>query len=606
LVWHHNNNKDETVNRGKFFYEDYMDKIIHMSILLPKLPQAKIEEFVTGLSNDEDISQCASIFGEGLSPNPRRIKRILRTFLFIRDMSIIGIKEGYIKPSLLAKLIVIQSQLPNIFELIAGRPSLLKDLEKYYRIQAKVKSEINSSIQIQTEKEDSALHEQAEKYAVEHPELRRILIKEINEDDTFINTDIGYYIALVGALAEVRPQEEHDIFIDSQREVLLQAYLDRISELLLTKHLRESPEDEVRNVAKAQTLTVLKRLDGVRKGSLIRFLYESGLISIIDLSKADLRQADLHEVDLSNANLDMADLQEANLSNAKLDGVNLHGANLTNADLRGAILPRATLREADLRGALLDGASLTKEQWLSEGNALADLKRYEEAIAAYDQALRLNPNDAAVYTSKGIALANLKRYEEAIAAYDQAHRLNPNDVIAYTSKGGALIFLERYEEAIAACDQALSRDSNDALAYYNKGVALERLGRELEAQQAYERARQLGLSVSSAIEIPVSRNEARRKTAEAINQYVLLQSLNAASSQRNRVINRMRELAPVVRYSWEEIARYLLSLNEGERFAALASVQWQWQNHEVHKAMNFSYLKEIPPPPRAVYKRIEL
>jgi hypothetical protein len=62
----------------------------------------------------------------------------------------------------------------------------------------------------------------------------------------------------------------------------LQAYLDQMGQLLLDKDspLRQSGEgDEVRTLARARTLTVLPRLDGNRKGTVVRFLYESGLIA---------------------------------------------------------------------------------------------------------------------------------------------------------------------------------------------------------------------------------------------------------------------------------------------------------------------------------------
>ena len=64
-----------------------------------------------------------------------------------------------------------------------------------------------------------------------------------------------------------------------------------------------------------------------------------------------------------------------------------------------------------------------------------NLKRYEEAIAAYEQAIRLDPNYASAYNNKGTALNDLKRYEEAIAAYEQAIRLDPNYTFAYNNKG---------------------------------------------------------------------------------------------------------------------------------------------------------------------------
>jgi tetratricopeptide (TPR) repeat protein len=102
----------------------------------------------------------------------------------------------------------------------------------------------------------------------------------------------------------------------------------------------------------------------------------------------------------------------------------------------------------------------TKGQWLEEGNALWYLKRNEEALAAYEQAIRLDPNYANAYNGKGDALGDLKRNEEALAAYEQAIRLDPNY----------------------------------ALAYNNKGLALQRLGKNKEAQQAFERAKQLGYS----------------------------------------------------------------------------------------------------------------
>jgi hypothetical protein len=84
-----------------------------------------------------------------------------------------------------------------------------------------------------------------------------------------------------------------------------------------------------------------------------------------------------------------------------------------------------------------------------------------------------------------------------------------------------------------------------------------------------------------------SKDEARRKMQAAMSQYVILQSLKAEPSDKNRVINRMRELAPDACFSHEEIAEYLESADLGERFAALASVQWQWRKDEAYKATRF-------------------
>src|SRR5258708_10945607 len=96
----------------------------------------------------------------------------------------------------------------------------------------------------------------------------------------------------------------------------------------------------------------------------------------------------------------------------------------------------------------------TKEEWLKEGATLRDLKRYEEALAACEQAIRLDPNFAKAYNGKGAALNDLKRYEEALAAYEQAIRLDPNFAFAYENKGDVLRDLKRYKEAEQAFEKA--------------------------------------------------------------------------------------------------------------------------------------------------------
>ena len=125
---------------------------------------------------------------------------------------------------------------------------------------------------------------------------------------------------------------------DNQRETALQTYIDKMSELLLHEKLRDSAEeDEVRNVARVRTLTVLLRLDANRKSNVLQFLYESGLInkdeSIIDLRTVRLRASDLDRVIPRGAYLSGADLSGADLRRANLDGANLSFAKVTQEEL---------------------------------------------------------------------------------------------------------------------------------------------------------------------------------------------------------------------------------------------------------------------------------
>src|SRR6266702_2205819 len=170
---------------------------------------------------------------------------------------------------------------------------------------------------------------------------------------------------------EQRAQIEREIALDNQREVALQAYIDKMSELMLNENMR-NPTESVRMIARVRTMTILPRLDNHRKGSVLQFLHESGLIekgkSIINLNGAHfggalLWNADLWNADLGSAILSEARLTEANLSQSNLKGAHLlrtilRGANLSGADLSGAYLEGADLREANLSGADLSAADL--------------------------------------------------------------------------------------------------------------------------------------------------------------------------------------------------------------------------------------------------------
>ncbi len=155
---------------------------------------------------------------------------------------------------------------------------------------------------------------------------------------------------------------EQAVALDNQRAAALQTYLDRMSELLLEKNLRSSQtDDEVRIVARSQTLTVLRSLDGNRKRSLLQFLHESGLIAndesngIVNLERAALHGINLQNADLAGANLNRTSLRNANMRNADLQKTSLCLAKLRDADLSNA-----NLCEADLSNALLSRSKVAQ------------------------------------------------------------------------------------------------------------------------------------------------------------------------------------------------------------------------------------------------------
>jgi len=165
-------------------------------------------------------------------------------------------------------------------------------------------------------------------------------------------------------IAEQRNKNDQELATDRQREQALQSYIDKMTELLLDRSIRESePQDESRAVARTRTLTTLRLLDSTRKGILLRFLFEAGLINkgenIVNLEGADLTSAILMGAKLEGANLANVNLMGALLMGTYLENANLKEAHLMGADLMDATLVNAVMEGADLRDADLMSANLT-------------------------------------------------------------------------------------------------------------------------------------------------------------------------------------------------------------------------------------------------------
>ncbi len=88
-----------------------------------------------------------------------------------------------------------------------------------------------------------------------------------------------------------------------------------------------------RTIAQNRTWIVLRQLDHIREGDVVRFLHGANLItkseSIIDLRGTHLDRADLRRADLQNANLQGAWMANAELSQAQLNNTNLSSIHLS-------------------------------------------------------------------------------------------------------------------------------------------------------------------------------------------------------------------------------------------------------------------------------------
>jgi tetratricopeptide (TPR) repeat protein len=113
----------------------------------------------------------------------------------------------------------------------------------------------------------------------------------------------------------------------------------------------------------------------------------------------------------------------------------------------------------------LDPAYMVAYQ--SRGNAYHHLGKNEEAIADYTEAIRLDPGHRPAYHGRGNAYCELNEYEKAIADYTEAIRLEPRNTVAYQSRGNAYRALGEYEAAIADYEEVIGLDPEYAPAYNN-------------------------------------------------------------------------------------------------------------------------------------------
>jgi tetratricopeptide (TPR) repeat protein len=157
------------------------------------------------------------------------------------------------------------------------------------------------------------------------------------------------------------------------------------------------------------------------------------------------------------------------------------------------------------------------------------VKRYDEAVAAFDQVILLDPTNAQAMFDKGGVHLEQQQWEMAVNAYEQATDTEPNYVAAFLDKaitlidlgrsaealthcetairidaekravddppyalsrahaikGAALLSLGRHDEALVAIDVAMNSRPDDPLVHRHRSIILRKLGRHEEAQHAY-------------------------------------------------------------------------------------------------------------------------
>ena len=122
----------------------------------------------------------------------------------------------------------------------------------------------------------------------------------------------------------------------------------------------------------------------------------------------------------------------------------------------------------------------------------------DEAIAQYQKALEINPNDAEAHYNLGIALLQKGQVDEAMVQFQKALEINPNYAEAHNNLGLVLFQKGQVDEAIAQYQKALEINPDYAAAHYNLGNALLQKGQLDEAIAQFQKALEINPDYAEA------------------------------------------------------------------------------------------------------------
>jgi tetratricopeptide (TPR) repeat protein len=100
------------------------------------------------------------------------------------------------------------------------------------------------------------------------------------------------------------------------------------------------------------------------------------------------------------------------------------------------------------------GAAQDVQIYVNQGIENSQAGRYDQALKAFDQALKLKPNDPALITYKGIVYYAKGNNGQAMKLFEEAIKLNPNFGRAYYQRAMILEKQEKFDQAVTDLKKA--------------------------------------------------------------------------------------------------------------------------------------------------------
>lgn len=127
-------------------------------------------------------------------------------------------------------------------------------------------------------------------------------------------------------------------------------------------------------------------------------------------------------------------------------------------------------------------------EWIKQGRQLWQKNNISGAIAAYQQASKLEPKNSKILTSLGFLLTQQSNYSDAIAALERATKLDANNAKAFSALGFVYVRIKDYPSALKSYRQAIALDRENIDAYNSVGFLLTEQKNYAEAAKIYRQA----------------------------------------------------------------------------------------------------------------------
>lgn len=139
-------------------------------------------------------------------------------------------------------------------------------------------------------------------------------------------------------------------------------------------------------------------------------------------------------------------------------------------------------------GAAIREAPEQTSARFGQARSLLALGRPSEAVVDFEWVLARQPDDFEALTGLGQALFETRDLPAALAAFERAATLSPFNADVHCNRGAVLLMLKRTEEALFSLDLALSLAPELIEAHQHRGQALQLKGDTRAALAAFENA----------------------------------------------------------------------------------------------------------------------